>query len=241
MSTEHQLDIVLLEQRPERGAYGQLRTVFEAGVVRRTVKERDTPRPVLRCLKVRRQPRELLLTSRRRQECGLGVEGNEVHRAVVEAVEALGVIRIGDAGAVTREHEQRAIGRRGPGPVVVIANRREDRLLPQPRCVVRKEERVELLICAVAVGDVADVQREIEGSGADAGGHLSLPRRSVAAVAECQHANRTGSIGRSSAQLIDDVWCRIDAGDAKIVLIRGGRSQAGQRCLVLIVVRDSCG
>jgi hypothetical protein len=43
----------------------------------------------------------------------------------------------------------------------VVANRREDRRVPQPIAIVRKEERLELRVGAGAVCDVSGVNGEV--------------------------------------------------------------------------------
>ena len=64
------------------------------------MEERDLPR-LRRRREIGLEPRQLLGAARRVLERELGVERDEVHAAVVEAVVALGVIRIrGDAPLV---------------------------------------------------------------------------------------------------------------------------------------------
>ena len=85
MTGNREVDAVALEQRSEGGANREIRSMLAARAVRGAMIERDLPR-LPRAGEIRLQPGELGGPPRRVLERVLGVERDEVHRTVVEAV-----------------------------------------------------------------------------------------------------------------------------------------------------------
>ena len=188
-----------LEDRIEGVADVEGGAMFAAGTIRRPMEQRDFPR-LLRRGEVRLQPRELRRPPRRIEERVLGIEGNDVDRAVVEAVVALGMIRIACAGAVGRQHEQPEI-RQSVAVVrtaVVIAVDGEHGSRAQPVAVDREKPVAGRLERAGAgpvrspVSQVPRMQREVETLVFDQRVDVLLVGRTGTAVAERDERDRPG-------------------------------------------------
>ena len=177
--------------------------MLAAGAERRAVEVDDLPR-LRGGGEVALEPGDLLRAPRRVLERQLRVERDEMGGAVIEAVETLGVVRVGGGGAVPGQHEHVEIWPAvGVGrSAVMVAERREHRPRREPGRIHREEPRVQRLVSAAAeavrtsIRDVAAVQREVELVRRDEAGELLLGGRAHAAVAEGDETHDAGAAGR---------------------------------------------
>src|SRR5688572_9782437 len=141
---ERQLHAVVLEERRKGLTHREIRAVLTASAERRTMVEGDLPGLAGGGLQIRCEPGQLRSAPARVLKRPLRVEGDEMDRAVVETVVALGVIAERTKAGVRWEREQIEVRF---APVVrrtgiVVAGRREERAPTQPRAVDVEEPRL---------------------------------------------------------------------------------------------------
>ena len=184
---------------------------------------RDLP-GLRRARQIRVEPGDLFRAPRHVLERELGVQGDEMHRPVVETVVALGMIRVLGRGTIAGERKDVEIGHAVSvaRTAVVIALHGKERTGREPSAINREEP---ILVASIrriadagrgAVGDVPRVQRDIERVGRHERCELVLRRRVRAAIAERNERDGAGAAGRGRAEA-SRLRREVDAGDERVV------------------------